>query len=90
MKKLTLIDVGIIFAAILIIIPGCALYLIWDLIRFKRISNLINITSNRLASLEILFQAMLIVFAVVAVIAIPFLWYGVILETINNAIHAKY
>ena len=78
------------FFHLYIIIPVCVLYLIRELIRFKRISNLININSNRIASLEILFQAMLIVFAVVAVIAIPFLWYGVILETIKNAIHAKY
>jgi hypothetical protein len=78
------------FSALWIILPVCLLYSIKELSKSRRFKDYVSLSPDKTKYLEKLFNTLLILFSVLAVIAIPFLWYGVILETIRNAFHGHF
>jgi len=82
--------VGDAFNFVWVTIPLWVLYSLKELNNANRLKDYLRLKPDALTFFDNTYNALLIIFAVIAIIAIPFFWYEVILKTIKNAMHGNF
>jgi hypothetical protein len=82
--------VGEAFRFFWVAIPLGILYSLKALNDADRLRRHLRLKPDALKFFDNTYNTLLIIFAVIAVIAIPFFWYEVILKTIKNAMHGNF
>ena len=82
--------VGDAFSFFWVAMPLWILYSFKELNKSDGLKRRLGLKPDALTFFDNTYNMLLILFAIAAVIAIPFFWYEVILKTINNAMHGNF
>jgi len=83
LKKWQLISINL--SPVWVIVPILILFVAKEVTNSSHIRNNLKLPSNILNTSTLIINIILIIFSILALISIPFLWFGAIEETARNA-----